>query len=48
MNAATDEAENANTLTFGKVDFEAVQTLSNDEMYLVLLDRQRNSGFSNE
>jgi hypothetical protein len=48
MNAATDEGENANELKFGNVDFSAVQTLSNDEMYLLLLDRQRKSGFSNE
>lgn len=42
-----EEEENANELQFGNVDFDQVETLTNDEMYLILLKRH-NAGVSNE
>jgi hypothetical protein len=47
MHAATDEEENTKELKFGDVDFEKVQTLTNDEMYYLLTKRQ-NAGITNE
>ncbi len=47
MHAATDEEENANELRFGDVDFDKVQSLTNDEMYYLLTKRIEN-GYNNE
>ena len=47
MNTATDDDENANELQFGSIDFEKVDALTNDEMFLLLSDRQKH-GITNE
>jgi hypothetical protein len=47
MSATIEEDENANELQFGNINFDEVETLTNDEMYLVLLKRH-NAGVSNE
>ena len=47
MHAATDEEENANELQFGDVNFDEVQSLTNDEMYYLLTKRQE-AGLTNE
>mmetsp|Transcript_91889 Transcript_91889/g.180074 ORF Transcript_91889/g.180074 Transcript_91889/m.180074 type:complete len:151 (+) Transcript_91889:115-567(+) len=47
MSATIEEDENANELQFGNINFEEVETLTNDEMYLVLVKRH-NAGVSNE
>jgi hypothetical protein len=47
MSATIEEDENANELQFGNIDFEETETLTNDEVYLLLLRRQ-NAGVTNE
>lgn len=47
MNSATDDEENVNELKFGAIDFEKVQSLTQDEMYYLLTQRQKN-GLTNE
>lgn len=47
MSATIEEDENANELQFGNINFDEVETLTNDEMYLVLVKRH-NAGVSNE
>lgn len=47
MHSATDEEENTKELKFGEVEFDKVQTLTNDEMYYLLTKRQE-QGMNNE
>eukprot|EP01039_Chlorochromonas_danica_P009851 gene9851-10897_t len=47
MNAATDEQENVNELKFGALNFDKVQSLTQDEMFFLLAQRQQ-SGLTNE
>lgn len=47
MSAMIEEDENANELQFGGINFEEVETLTNDEMYL-LLAKRHNAGMTNE
>jgi hypothetical protein len=47
MHAATDEEENTKELKFGDINFDQVQTLTNDEMYYLLTKRQ-DAGHTNE
>ena len=47
MSATTEEDENANELHFGNINFDEVETLTNDETYMLLAKRQ-NAGMSNE
>jgi hypothetical protein len=47
MHAATDEDENTKELKFGDINFDQVQTLTNDEMYYLLTKRQ-DAGHTNE
>lgn len=47
MSAMVEEDENSNELQFGNINFDEVETLTNDEMYL-LLAKRHNAGMSNE
>ena len=47
MSATIEEDENANELQFGNINFDEVETLTNDEMYL-LLAKRHNAGMTNE
>lgn len=47
MNVTTDEEENALELQFGDINFDEVETLTNDEMYFLLLERH-DAGITNE
>jgi hypothetical protein len=47
MSATVEDNENACTLDFGEVDFEQLEVLTNDEMFL-LLGRRHEEGVTNE
>lgn len=47
MSGTTDEEENTNELQFGDINFDEVQSLTNDEMYF-LLAKRHDAGITNE
>jgi hypothetical protein len=47
MSATIEDDENANELQFGNINFDEVETLTNEEMFL-LLAKRHNAGMSNE
>lgn len=47
MNTATDGQEDVNALKFDDVNFDKVQSLTQDEMFFLLAQRQQ-SGLTNE
>ena len=47
MSATTEDDENANELQFGNINFDEVDTLTNDETYMLLAQRH-SAGMTNE